>query len=189
MHLSNLCTEILEVTSAGETAVCNLGSINLARHVGSDAFDFEKLAHTVQVAVRQLDRVIDLNFYPIATARASNLRWRPVGLGVMGLQDVFFQLRLAFDGDEARELSSRIAETIYFHALQTSMELARELGAHDTFPETRAARGELQFDAWNVTPRDQARWEHLREDIRSHGLRNSLLIAIAFACAGCATRC
>jgi len=179
VHLSNLCTEILEVTSAGETAVCNLGSINLARHAVAGAFDFDKLAHTVQVAVRQLDRVIDLNFYPIATARASNLRWRPVGLGVMGLQDVFFQLRLAFDSDEARQLSSRIAETIYFHALQTSMELARELGAHDTFPETRAARGELQFDAWNVVPRDLERWAHLREDIRSHGLRNSLLIAIA----------
>jgi ribonucleoside-diphosphate reductase alpha chain len=179
VHLSNLCTEILEVTSPGETAVCNLGSINLARHVSSAAFDFEKLAHTVQTAVRQLDRVIDLNFYPIATARASNLRWRPVGLGVMGLQDVFFQLRLPFDGDAARALSSRIAETIYFHALQSSMELARELGAHETFSETRAARGELQFDAWNVTPSDAARWNDLREEITTHGLRNSLLIAIA----------
>jgi ribonucleoside-diphosphate reductase alpha chain len=133
----------------------------------------------VQTAVRQLDRVIDLNFYPIATARASNLRWRPVGLGVMGLQDVFFQLRLPFDGDAARALSSRIAETIYFHALQTSMELARELGAHETFSETRAARGELQFDAWNVMPSDAARWNDLREEIKTHGLRNSLLIAIA----------
>ncbi|HEY6644865.1 ribonucleoside-diphosphate reductase subunit alpha [Povalibacter sp.] len=183
VHLSNLCTEILEVTSAGETAVCNLGSINLARHVssvdGPVSFDFERLAHTVQVAVRQLDRVIDLNFYPIATARSSNMRWRPVGLGVMGLQDVFFQMRLPFDSDGARRLSTQIAETIYFHALQTSLELARECGAHDAFQETRAAQGELQFDAWGVTPSDTARWDALRSEIRTHGLRNSLLIAIA----------
>ncbi len=179
VHLSNLCTEILEVTSASETAVCNLGSINLARHVGADGFDFEKLAHTVDVAVRQLDRVIDLNYYPIAAARASNMRWRPVGLGVMGLQDVFFRLRLPFDGDAARALSTRIAEEIYYRALRTSMELACELGAHPAFPETRAARGELQFDAWGVAPSDASRWSSLREEIRARGLRNSLLIAIA----------
>lgn len=179
VHLSNLCTEILEVTSQGETAVCNLGSINLARHVGASGFDFEKLAHTVQVAVRQLDRVIDLNFYPIATARSSNMRWRPVGLGVMGLQDVFFRLRLPFDSQAARRLSTQIAETLYFHALRTSMELARDCGAHDAFPDTRAAQGELQFDAWGVTPSTALRWDELRADIRAHGLRNSLLIAIA----------
>jgi ribonucleoside-diphosphate reductase alpha chain len=163
VHLSNLCTEIIEVTNRDETAVCNLGSINLARHLADGAFDFEKLAHTVQVAVRQLDRVIDLNFYPIATARASNLRWRPVGLGVMGLQDVFFKLRLAFDGIAARQLSTRIAETIYFHALHTSMELARECGAHDAFVDTRAAQGELQFDVWGVTPSKEFRWDELRD--------------------------
>jgi ribonucleoside-diphosphate reductase alpha chain len=179
IHLSNLCTEILEVTSAGETAVCNLGSINLARHLSTQEFDFEKLAHTVDIAVRQLDRVIDINLYPITTARASNLRWRPVGLGVMGLQDVFFRLRLAFDGEAARALSKRVAEEIYFHALRTSMELARELGPHDTFPDTRAARGELQFDTWGVVPTDVMRWDALRTDIKAHGLRNSLLIAIA----------
>ncbi|HEX5688791.1 MAG TPA: ribonucleoside-diphosphate reductase subunit alpha, partial [Roseiflexaceae bacterium] len=181
VHLSNLCTEILEVTNSDETAVCNLGSINLARHMRHEPteFDFDKLAHTVQVAVRQLDRVIDLNFYPIGSARASNMRWRPVGLGVMGLQDVFFQLRLPFDSDAARALSTRIAETIYFHALRTSMEMARELGAHDAFADTRAAQGELQFDAWGVTPTDTARWDELRAEIRTHGLRNSLLIAIA----------
>ena len=179
IHLSNLCTEILEVTSSDESAVCNLGSINLARHVGPDGFDFDKLAVSVQIAVRQLDRVIDLNFYPIDKTRASNLRWRPVGLGVMGLQDVFFRLRMAFDSDPARELSTRIAETIYFHALQTSMELARELGAHPAFGDTRAAQGELQFDAWGLTPRDLQAWDQLREQIRQHGLRNSLLIAIA----------
>lgn len=179
IHLSNLCTEILEVTNHGETAVCNLGSINLGRHVRDAEFDFEKLARTVQTAVRQLDRVIDLNFYPIATARASNMRWRPVGLGVMGLQDVFFQLRLAFDSAEAKALSTRIAETIYFHALRTSMELARELGAHDTFRDTRAAEGELQFDSWDVVPTDVAAWNELRDEVKTHGLRNSLLIAIA----------
>jgi ribonucleoside-diphosphate reductase alpha chain len=138
----------------------------------------------VRLAVRQLDRVIDLNFYPIESARRGNLRWRPVGLGVMGLQDVFFKLRLPFDGEQARALSARIAETIYFHALETSCELAEERGRHPSFAETRAASGELQFDAWDVAPgnADQSRaerWESLRARIREHGLRNSLLIAIA----------
>ncbi|MFO0562710.1 MAG: ribonucleoside-diphosphate reductase subunit alpha [Polyangiales bacterium] len=179
VHLSNLCTEILEVTSDGETAVCNLGSINLARHCADNAFDFEKLANTVRVAVAQLDRVIDRNFYPIDEARRSNLRWRPVGLGVMGLQDVFFQLGLAFDSDEARALSRRIAEEIYFHALETSSRLAESHGAHPSFSETRAARSELQFDAWGVSPADTARWDELRTRIQRSGLRNSLLVAIA----------
>ncbi len=184
VHLSNLCTEILEVTSKKETAVCNLGSINLARHTspganGDVTFDFEKLARTVRTAVRQLDRVIDLNFYPIASTRTSNLRWRPVGLGVMGLQDVFFQMRVAFDVPEARALSKQIAEAIYFHALAASAELAADKGAHPSFEETRAARGELQFDAWGVTPTDPERWDALRIRIRTTGLRNSLLVAIA----------
>ena len=180
IHLSNLCTEILEVTSAEETAVCNLGSINLARHFDEDGwFDFDKLAETVRLAVRQLDRVIDLNFYPIETARRGNLRWRPVGLGCMGLQDVFFRLRLPFDSAEARTLSAKIAETIYFHALETSCELAEERGRHPSFADTRAANGELQFDAWNVVPEHAERWNALRERIKQHGLRNSLLIAIA----------
>ena len=180
IHLSNLCTEILEVTSAEETAVCNLGSINLARHFDDDGFfDFDKLAETVRLAVRQLDRVIDLNFYPIESARRGNLRWRPVGLGCMGLQDVFFRLRLPFDGEQARALSANIAETIYFHALQTSCELAEERGRHPSFADTRAANGELQFDAWNVVPEHVERWDALRERIKLHGLRNSLLIAIA----------
>ena len=179
VHLSNLCTEIIEVSAHTETAVCNLGSINLARHVADGQFDFDKLAHTVEVAVRQLDRVIDLNFYPIETSRASNVRWRPVGLGLMGLQDVFFRLRLPFDGDAARALSQQISEEVYFHALKTSNELARERGAHPSFSETRAAQGELQFDAWNVKPANVDRWRHLAERIKTHGLRNSLLIAIA----------
>ena len=184
VHLSNLCTEILEVTSQDEVAVCNLGSINLARHTtigedGATRFDFAKLARTVRTAVRQLDRVIDLNLYPIAQASVSNLRWRPVGLGLMGLQDVFFQMRLPFDAAAAQTLSRQISEEIYFHALSASTELARERGRHPTFSETRAARGELQFDAWGVTPQDRTRWDALREQIVAQGLRNSLLVAIA----------
>ncbi|WP_426690438.1 ribonucleoside-diphosphate reductase subunit alpha [Rhodanobacter ginsengiterrae] len=185
IHLSNLCTEILEVSSADETAVCNLGSVNLARHVvgnadGSHAFDFDQLAATVRTAVRQLNRVIDLNFYPIDSARTANMKWRPVGLGVMGLQDVFFKLRLPFDSAEALALSTRIAEEIYFNALTQSCELAEGEGAHPGFPESRAAQGDLQFDHWpKATPHDHARWDALREKIKLHGLRNSLLIAIA----------
>jgi len=180
IHLSNLCTEILEVTSAEETAVCNLGSINLAHHLDAHGdFDFDNLAETVRLAVRQLDRVIDLNFYPIEPARRGNLRWRPVGLGCMGLQDVFFRKRLAFDSEAARALSRKIAEEIYFHALDASCELAVERGAHASFADTRASVGELQFDAWDVTPDNAARWDALRARIQQHGLRNSLLIAIA----------
>lgn len=184
VHLSNLCTEILEVTSQDETAVCNLGSINLAHHLealddGRIVFDFDKLTETVRLAVRQLDRVIDLNFYPIETARRANLRWRPVGLGAMGLQDVFFRMRLPFDSEPARQLSRKIAEEIYFHALCASCELSVEHGRHPAFEDTRAARGELQFDAWDVAPTDSERWNALRERIAQHGLRNSLLIAIA----------
>jgi ribonucleoside-diphosphate reductase alpha chain len=179
VHLSNLCTEIIEVTSADEAAVCNLGSINLARHVGDGGFDFAQLARTVRTAIRQLDRVIDLNYYPIPATQRSNLRWRPIGLGVMGLADVFFQLGLAFDEPAARALSKRIAEDIYFHALSASVELAVDKGKHPAFDDTRAARGELQFDAWGVVPDDAARWDALRGRIREVGLRNSLMIAIA----------
>ncbi len=179
IHLSNLCTEITEVTSAKETAVCNLGSINLARYVAGGKFDFEKLANTVQRAVPFLDRVIDINFYPTGDAGVSNARWRPVGLGLMGLQDVFFQLKITFDSDEARELSTRIQEEIYYNALAASADLSEQFGAHPSFPETRAARGELQFDFWGVTPPDQQRWNQLKERIKKVGLRNSLMIAIA----------
>ena len=179
VHLSNLCTEIVEVTSSAETAVCNLGSLNLARHVESGEFDFAKLTANVRAAIRQLDRVIDINFYPVATAEASNRRWRPVGLGVMGLQDVFFQLRLPFDSKEALRLSRRIQEEIYHAALSASCDLAEERGAHPAFSETRASRGALQFDAWGVVPEDSVRWDLLRARIRESGLRNSLMIAIA----------
>ncbi len=179
VHLSNLCTEITEVTSGEQTAVCNLGSINLARHVSSGRFDFEKLANTVRLAVPMLDRVIDINYYPVPQAAGSNSQWRPVGLGVMGLQDVFFQLGLAFDSPEARDLSTRIQEEIYYHALYASCELAEKNGPHPAFADTRAAQGHLQYDLWNVVPKDLARWSVLKDRIRKHGLRNSLLIAIA----------
>lgn len=179
IHLSNLCTEILEVTSNSETAVCNLGSVNLGRHITEGAFDFEKLTKTVRTAVKFLDRVIDINYYPTKTAGDSNAKWRPVGLGVMGLQDAFFRLRLPFDSEAARSLSMRIQEEIYFYALETSCELAEKFGAHAAFADTRAAEGVLQFDLWGVKPTDPARWNALRERIMKHGLRNSLLIAIA----------
>jgi ribonucleoside-diphosphate reductase alpha chain len=183
IHLSNLCTEILEVTSNSEAAVCNLGSVNLSRHVIGGKFDFKKLGQTVRTAMKYLDRVIDINFYPIPQAGVSNNRWRPVGLGIMGLQDAFFQLRLPFDSDEARELSRRIQEEVYFHALTTSCELAEKNGAHPNFSETKAAQGILQFDLWDVKPTaidgSMERWESLRAKIKQHGLRNSLMIAIA----------
>jgi len=183
VHLSNLCTEILEVTHQDETAVCNLGSINLARHTKTGerttAFDFEKLARTVHVAIRQLDAVIDLNYYPIQTARTSNLRWRPIGLGLMGLQDVFFQMEIPFDSETAQTISQQISEEIYYHALSASADLAEQKGRHPAFEETRAARGELQFDAWGIAPKDPERWDRLRARIQDVGLRNSLCCAIA----------
>ncbi|MFD4672430.1 ribonucleoside-diphosphate reductase subunit alpha [Lentzea sp. NPDC058450] len=179
VHLSNLCTEILEVTNDSETAVCNLGSVNLGAHVVGSGIDWDRLRSTVRTAVVFLDRVIDINYYPTEQAARSNPRWRPVGLGVMGLQDVFFKLRLPFDSAEARELSTRIAEEIYLTALESSAELASSAGAHPAFAETRAAKGDLQPDLWGVTPTQTERWASVRERISEHGLRNSLLIAIA----------
>jgi ribonucleoside-diphosphate reductase alpha chain len=179
VHSSNLCTEIVEVTSEGETAVCNLGSINLAKFVTNGAVDFDKLRTCVGIAVKYLDRVIDINFYPTQAAGASNTRWRPVGLGLMGLQDVFFQLKLAFDSPEASALSTRIQEEIYFSALETSTDLAERFGRHTAFDETRLANGQFQFDLWGVKPANMARWDALRERIAKVGVRNSLLIAVA----------
>ena len=184
VHLSNLCTEILEVTDQQETAVCNLGSVNLGAMVrpddsGAMAFDFDRLAEVVRTAVPYLDRVIDINFYPTDEAGNSNEKWRPVGLGMMGLQDVFFKLGMPFDSEAARELSTRISEEIYFNALWASSELAEASGPHPGYEETRAAAGDLQFDLWGVTPSDPQRWDQLRRRIAAHGLRNSLMIAIA----------
>ena len=179
IHLSNLCTEILEVTSKNETAVCNLGSVNLGRHIANGQFDFEKLAKTVRTAVKFLDRVVDINFYPIDTAADSNNRWRPVGLGLMGLQDAFFQLKYAFDSEESQKLSAKIQEEIYYNALVASVDLAEQFGPHASFKETRAAEGVFQFELWGVKPTNEARWEALRARMIKHGLRNSLMIAIA----------
>lgn len=179
VHLSNLCTEITEVTSNEETAVCNLGSINLANYVINGKFDFEKLEHVAKKATIYLDRVIDINYYPTDQARHSNRRWRPIGLGIMGLQDALFQLRLEFDSAEALELSNRIQETIYYAATWASNQLAKESGPHLTFFETRAAGGKLQFDLWGVTPTMTSKWDALKKDIEVYGLRNSLLLAIA----------
>ncbi len=194
IHSSNLCTEIVEVTNQDETAVCNLGSLNLSRFVVDGAFDFERLAERARVAVKYLDRVIDINYYPTPEAAAANRRWRPVGLGLMGLQDVFFLLRMPFDSPEASALSARIQEEIYYAALSASADLAEEVGPHESFAETRASRGVLQFDLWGVTPGKAAnpqvglfsggavgddRWDRLKARIQKVGLRNSLLVAIA----------
>ena len=184
IHLSNLCTEILEVTSDTETAVCNLGSINLSKFVddgpNGKQVAYDRIGEVVRTAVTFLDRVIDRNWYPIETAQASNSRWRPIGLGLMGLQDVFFQLKIAFDSEEAKKISSRISEEIYYHALVRSIELAEEFGPHSAFSETRAAEGKFQFDLWeNAVPQEAKRFEDLRERMVKSGLRNSLMIAIA----------
>lgn len=183
VHLSNLCTEIVEVSSDGETAVCNLGSVNLAQHLvegdtGWD-LDWDKLRETVRTAVPFLDRVIDINYYPSTQAAASNPRWRPVGLGLMGLQDVFFALRLPFDSPEAKALSTRISEEIHLTALEVSCTLAEEHGPHPAYDETRAARGDLHPDLWGATLTQPERWAALKERVAAHGLRNSLLVAIA----------
>jgi ribonucleoside-diphosphate reductase alpha chain len=185
VHLSNLCTEITEVSTDTETAVCNLGSINLAQHLkgsghGIDV-DWDKLRETVRTAVPFLDRVIDLGYYPSPQAAASNPRWRPIGLGIMGLQDVFFAMRLPFDSDRARELSARISEEIYLTALEASADLAEAAGPHPAFAQTRAAAGQLQHDLWGVTgtQAQAGRWTALRERVAATGLRNSLMIAIA----------
>lgn len=175
---SNLCTEILEVTSASETAVCNLGSINLATLVVDGQFDFAGLRTAVGIAARALNRVVDRNFYPTPEAAVSNQRWRPVGLGVMGFQDALFQLRLAFDSAEARALSARIAEVIYYEALSASVG-----GPFPAFAESRYVDGQLQFDlaklAGHPVPELHEDWDGLKARIQAEGLRNSQLIAIA----------
>ncbi len=179
VHLSNLCTEILEVTSDDETAVCNLGSVNLGGFVRDGQLDLERLGPVVRTAVTFLDRVIDINYYPTSQAARSNERWRPVGLGMMGLQDALFRLRLPFDSDEAKAVSARLAEEIYFHALWRSTELAEVAGPHPAYLETRASDGALQFDLWGAEPADRARWADLRRRVSRFGLRNSLLVAVA----------
>ncbi|MFJ2029581.1 ribonucleoside-diphosphate reductase subunit alpha [Streptosporangium sp. NPDC087985] len=177
IHLSNLCTEILEVTNDAETAVCNLGSINLAAHLDGQEIDWARLRRTVRTAVRFLDRTIDLGFYPTPEAETANRKWRPIGLGLMGLADVFFALRLPFDSPRALELSTRISEEIALAAYATSADLAVERGRHPSYDETRAAGGVLHPDHYGAGRSPE--WERLRERIAETGLRNSLMIAIA----------
>jgi ribonucleoside-diphosphate reductase alpha chain len=164
----------------GFVSVCNLGSLNVGRgYVKNGKLDIAKLHKNVSIAIKNLDRVIDRNYYPIPEARNSNLRWRPVGLGLMGLQDLFFQLRLPFESDEAVKLGTQVQEEIYYQALRTSCELAKKHGAHKDFELTHAANGLLQFDLAGVAPSEPTRWDALKADIKKHGLRNSLLIAVA----------
>ncbi|MEV7982306.1 ribonucleoside-diphosphate reductase subunit alpha [Streptomyces sp. NPDC086519] len=179
IHSSNLCTEILEVTDDGETAVCNLGSVNLGAFVSNGDIDWERLDDTVRTAVTFLDRVVDINFYPTEQAGRSNARWRPVGLGAMGLQDVFFQLRLPFDSPEARALSTRIAERIMLAAYEASAGLAERGGPLPAWEKTRTAQGVLHPDHYGVEFTWPERWAALRARIAATGLRNSLLLAIA----------
>ncbi|MFG2272364.1 ribonucleoside-diphosphate reductase subunit alpha [Streptomyces sp. WAC 01325] len=179
VHSSNLCTEILEVTDDGETAVCNLGSVNLGAFVSGGEIDWERLDETVRTAVTFLDRVVDINFYPTEQAGRSNAKWRPVGLGAMGLQDVFFKLRLPFDSAEAKELSTRIAERIMLAAYEASADLAERSGPLPAWEKTRTAQGVLHPDHYGVELTWPERWAALRERLTTTGLRNSLLLAIA----------
>ncbi|WP_306323407.1 MULTISPECIES: ribonucleoside-diphosphate reductase subunit alpha [unclassified Streptomyces] len=181
VHSSNLCTEILEVTDDGETAVCNLGSVNLGAFVDVEThdIDWKRLDDTVRTAVTFLDRVVDINFYPTDQAGRSNARWRPVGLGAMGLQDVFFKLKLPFDSPEARALSTRIAERVMLAAYEASTDLAERNGPLPAWEKTRTARGVLHPDHYDVQLTWPERWAALRARIASVGMRNSLLLAIA----------
>ncbi|MFG2604567.1 ribonucleoside-diphosphate reductase subunit alpha [Streptomyces sp. NPDC048514] len=179
VHSSNLCTEILEVTDDGETAVCNLGSVNLGAFVTGGDIDWERLDETVRTAVTFLDRVVDINFYPTEQAGRSNARWRPVGLGAMGLQDVFFKLRVPFDSPEAKALSTRIAERIMLAAYEASADLAERNGPLPAWEKTRTAQGVLHPDHYGVEFTWPERWAALRERIAATGMRNSLLLAIA----------
>ncbi len=184
IHSSNLCTEILEVTSGDQTAVCNLGSINLSSFVIPDkGIDFDRLMKVTASAVKFLDRVVDLNFYPTKEAEASNRQWRPVGLGIMGLQDVFFKLRMPFTSPEAKILSSKISETIYYQAVKTSIELAQTHGSFPNFKDSRYASGGLQVqlakETQSLHPETHFDWDRLADEVKQKGIRNSLLIAIA----------
>ncbi|UWE12325.1 ribonucleoside-diphosphate reductase subunit alpha [Actinacidiphila bryophytorum] len=180
VHSSNLCTEILEVTDDSETAVCNLGSVNLSAFVTPDGrIDWQRLDETVRTAVTFLDRVVDINFYPTEQAGRSNSRWRPVGLGVMGLQDVFFKLRLPFGSPEARALSTQIAERVMLAAYEASCDLAERSGPLPAWDRTRTATGVLHPDHYGVEFSWPERWAALRERVAAHGMRNALLLAIA----------
>lgn len=174
---SNLCTEIIEYTSKDEVAVCNLASIALNKFVANDTFDFQKLYDITYVVTKNLNKVIDVNYYPVPEARNSNMRHRPIGIGVQGLADAFILLKLPFDSDEARILNKNIFETIYYASLVASKDLAIKDGHYETFKGSPISQGIFQFDMWNVTPTDRWDWEGLRKEVMQHGVRNSLLLA------------
>jgi ribonucleoside-diphosphate reductase alpha subunit len=174
---SNLCSEIVEHSDPQNTAVCNLGSMALPSFVSDGHFDFDEFQSVVRLAVRNLNNVIDRNFYPVEEARRSNMTTRPIGLGVQGLADVFAMLRIPFDSAEARELNKRIFEHMYFAALSESCDLAKRTCVYDMFWDSPAAAGTLQFDMWGIEPTLPG-WDTLKDDIMRHGLRNSLLIAL-----------
>ncbi|MBK9104216.1 MAG: ribonucleoside-diphosphate reductase subunit alpha [Saprospiraceae bacterium] len=174
---SNLCTEIMEYTSADEVAVCNLASLALPKFVENGVFNHEALYNITRVVTRNLNKVIDVNYYPIPEARNSNMRHRPVGIGVQGLADAFIMMGFAFDSPEARKLNKEIFETIYFAAVTESNAIAQRDGAYETFEGSPASKGELQYDMWGVEPTDRWNWSELKANIKKHGMRNSLLIA------------
>jgi ribonucleoside-diphosphate reductase alpha chain len=174
---SNLCTEIMEYTSAEEVAVCNLASLALPRFVIDGKFDMQKLYDVTYEVTKNLNKIIDNNYYPVEEARTSNLRHRPIGLGVQGLADAFILLRLPFESDLAKILNKNIFETIYFAAMTASKDLAKEHGAYQTFKGSPLSKGIFQFDMWNVQPTDRWDWESLRKEVMEVGVRNSLLVA------------
>merc|ERR1711933_187991 len=180
IHNSNLCTEIIEYTSADEVAVCNLASIALSAFAKNehDPYDFEGLYTVTKVASRNLNKVIDKNYYPIEEARRSNMRHRPIGLGVQGLADAFLIMRLPFESEAAKKLNEDIFETLYFAACEASCELAMRDGPYESFEGSPASKGQLQFDLWARVPKSgRWDWAGLKEKIKKHGLRNSLLVA------------
>ncbi|KAJ4473818.1 alpha subunit of ribonucleoside-diphosphate reductase [Lentinula aciculospora] len=174
---TNLCVEILEYTSSDEVAVCTCASLALPAFVNDGKYDFKKLHEVTKVVIKNLDRAIDVNFYPVPEARTSNLRHRPLGLGVQGLADAFMKLHLPFDSDQARVLNQQIFETIYHGALEASVELAERYGPYETWIGSPAQQGKLQYDLWGVTPSSLWNWSELKERIASKGIRNSLLVA------------
>jgi len=175
---SNLCTEIMEYTSPDEVAVCNLASISLAKFVKADkTYDFQKLYEVARVVTRNLNRVIDVNYYPVIEAKNSNMRHRPVGIGVQGLADAFIEMRFPFDSKEAKKLNRDIFETIYFAAMTESNAIAEKDGAYSTYEGSPVSQGILQYDMWGETPSDRWDWADLKKKIKKHGVRNSLLLA------------
>ncbi|KAF2809595.1 uncharacterized protein BDZ99DRAFT_417613 [Mytilinidion resinicola] len=176
---SNLCTEIIEYTAPDEVAVCNLASLALPSYIdyARGEYDFAKLHEVTQIVTRSLNKIIERNHYPVEEARRSNMRHRPVGLGVQGLADVFLALRHPFESPEAKKLNIQIFETIYHAALTESYNIAKELGPYETYEGSPVSQGILQYDMWNVTPTDLWDWSELKEKIAKHGVRNSLLVA------------